>query len=356
MEIRDRHGHGWGFRCGGAWLLSAGLVGAWAGEVPPTVATRPQERQVERAAAESRDLNQWLLRIQNAPRKRAYVGTFVVMSSNGAMSSSRIWHACDGEQQVERIEALTGAPRSTFRKNDQVMTLLPQAQLVRIERRESLNAFPDLRHAADPALAHFYQVQVLGQDRVAGFDADVVLIKPRDDLRFGYRVWSERKSGLVIKTQILDGMGRVLEQSAFSEIDIDAPIRMDKIEQMMSSPPGFRVERPELVKTSLQQEGWALRQPVPGFQFMSCYRRSAAGGLEKTLQCTFSDGLATLSVFLEPPARSGAGVETRQDTQTAAGATQTLSRKVAGDWWLTVVGEAPQSTLRAFAQSLELRR
>jgi sigma-E factor negative regulatory protein RseB len=62
-----------------------------------------------------------LMRMHEASRRRAYVGTFVV-SAGGAMSSARIWHVCDGELQMERVESLTGEPRSTFRRNEQVLT------------------------------------------------------------------------------------------------------------------------------------------------------------------------------------------------------------------------------------------
>jgi sigma-E factor negative regulatory protein RseB len=68
-----------------------------------------------------RSVNDWLMRMHDASRQRAYVGTFVV-SAGGRMSSARIWHACDGEQQMERVESLTGEPKSTYRRNDLVMT------------------------------------------------------------------------------------------------------------------------------------------------------------------------------------------------------------------------------------------
>src|SRR6476620_2882212 len=89
------------------------------------------------ARAGERTVNEWLARMHDASRQRNYVGTFVVSSSNGSMSSSRIWHACDGNRQVERIESLSGERRSTFRRDDEVLTFLPETRTVRSERRES---------------------------------------------------------------------------------------------------------------------------------------------------------------------------------------------------------------------------
>ena len=174
--------------------------------------------------AADRSVSEWLMHMHEASRQHAYVGTFVV-STGGSMSSARIWHVCDGEQQVERVESLTGAPRSTFRRNDQVMTFLPESRVVVVEKRESLGLFPNLLHSNASSIAQFYSVLVTGQERVAGFEADVLQLRPVDSLRFGYRIWSEKKTGLVVKLQTLDGDGQVLEQSAFSELQLTVPVR-----------------------------------------------------------------------------------------------------------------------------------
>ncbi len=306
--------------------------------------------------AAQRSIGDWLIRMHEASRKRAYVGTFVVSSSTGSMSSARIWHVCDGDQQMERVESLTGAPRSTFRRNDQVVTFMPESKVARAEKRESLGLFPSLLKSSDSSIPEFYSARQTGSERVAGFDADVVQVQPKDGLRFGYRIWSEKKSGLVVKLQTLDTDGRVLEQAAFSELQLDAPVRMDKLARMMADTQGYKVEKPELVKTTALAEGWELRNPVAGFKPMSCYKRpAAAGAAESTMQWIFSDGLASVSLFVEILDRQ----RHAQEALLSSGATQTLTRRLSdksGEWWLTVVGEVPPQTLKAFAQSLERRK
>ena len=136
--------------------------------------------------------------------QRNYVGTLVVSSGTGAMSSARIWHACRGDQQVERVDSLTGAPRSTFRRNEEVVTFLPETRVARTEKRESLALFPNLLKPDETSIPEFYAARRVGADRVAGFETDVVQLVPRDSLRFGYRIWSEKKTGLVVKLQTLD--------------------------------------------------------------------------------------------------------------------------------------------------------
>jgi len=298
-------------------------------------------------------VSEWLMRMHEASRLRSYVGTFVVSSIGGGMSMARIWHACEGDIQAERVESLTGPPRSVYRRNEQVVTFYPEANVVRVEQRESLGLFTNLLKSSDVAIPDFYVARRLGVDRVAGYEADVVQLAPRDALRFGYRIWSERKSGLVVKLQTVDGDGHVLEQSAFSELSLDAPVRVDKLTQMMAAPSGWRVENAEVVKTTAENEGWQLRNPPAGFKPISCYKRPVAGqpAPPGSMQWVFSDGLAAVSLFIEP-------FDARRHTREglfASGATQTLARRVQ-DWWVTAVGEVPAATLRAFAQGLERRK
>lgn len=309
-------------------------------------------------AAESKFLNDWLQRLREASRKRAYVGTFVV-SSGGTMTSAKIWHVCAGDQQIERVEILSGAPRSIFRHNDQVVTFIPEHKLVRSEKRESLGLFLELLDAADTHLADFYKLKPEGVDRVAGVDTEIVALVPKDRLRFGYRVWTERRSGLVVKLQTLDTHGRLLEQAAFSELELDAPVKTDKLLRMMSKVEGYQLEKPLLVKTTASAEGWIMKVPVAGFKPISCYKRPftasnavrSVGPVTESFQWVFSDGLSSVSIFVEPLDRQ------RQYTEAALslGATHTMTRKV-DPFWVTVMGEVPMSTLLLFANGLERKK
>lgn len=343
-----------------AWLALSALQHA-AAQVPATgpvpASTAPASAAT---AAESRSINEWLSRMHEAARNRSYIGTFVV-SSGSTMSSAKIWHVCEGSQQMERVEALTGAPRSVFRHNDQVVTFMPDHKVVVSERRESLGLFPDLLQSTDHRIADFYKSRQEGVERVAGVDADVVALIPKDAMRFGYRVWTERKKGLVVKLQTLDADGKVLEQAAFSELQLDAPVKMDKLLQMMGKTDGYRLEKPVLVKTSASAEGWVLKSPVAGFRPMSCYKRPVAGSgaamsrqgavADEPIQWIFSDGLASVSVFVEPFDRQ----RHVRESALSMGATQTMTRQIDA-YWVTVMGEVPMATLRLFAGGLERKR
>lgn len=286
-------------------------------------------------------INDWLVRIHDASRRRAYTGTFVV-TVGADMATARIWHVCDGEQQMERVETLTGTPRSTFRHNNNVVTFFPETKVARSEQREALGIFPNFLKSNNSAIAELYNFKTLDSERVAGVDADVVQLLAKDALRYSYRIWTERKSGLVVKLQTLDVTGRVIEQAAFSELNLEAPVKMDKLAAMMSNTAGHKLEQVEMSKTTAVAQGWTMSRSVPGFTSMSCFKRPEA------VQWIFSDGLAAVSLFVEP-------FDRQRHTQEGAwsmGATQTLAKRL-DDWWLTAVGEVPAPTLKIFAQVLK---
>lgn len=325
----------------------------WAGALLLIAVTGVPAPAMAQAAAKepSRSLIEWLTRMHEASRHRAYQGTLVV-SAGPNMSASRIWHVCDGSQQMERVETLTGAPRTTIRRNNDVITFAPDSKTAWVEKRESLGLFPELLRTPSNAIPDYYDVRETGKDRVAGHQADRLEIVPRDKLRFGYRIWAEQKTGLVMKMQTLGEQGAVMEQVAFSELHLNAPVRMDALKRQMNDTRGYEVHKPAMKKTSAEAEGWRLKETVAGFASMSCHTRGVPGGAEPmSMQWVFSDGLASVSLFVETfdPQRHSA------EETAAVGATHSFAQRLDG-YWITALGEAPVATLRRFAQSLERTR
>jgi sigma-E factor negative regulatory protein RseB len=298
-----------------------------------------------------RTVNQWLARMHDASRQRAYTGTLVV-STGTAMSASRIWHVCDGKQQMERIETLTGAPRTTIRRNNDVITFAREEKVAWVEKRESLGLFPELLRTPANQIPKFYGVRERGVERVAGYLADVVDIVPNDALRFGYRIWSEQQSGLVLKLQTVDEGGQVMEQLAYTELQMDAPVRMEKLAKLMNDTRGYEVHRPVLLKTSPEKQGWQMKERVPGFLLIGCHTRAPeapqSSPAPDAVQCVYSDGLASVSLFIEPqrPERQG------DQALAVIGATHSMSWRF-GPYAVTVLGEVPPATLDRFARSME---
>ena len=335
-----------------ALTLGWGVPMAVAAESSASAAPLPSAQ----AVSVDLDVTQWMAHMRGAACRRSYVGTFVVISATGAMSSSRIAHACDGSLQVERVETLSGVPRTVFRRNGEVRTFFASSRTVRTDRSDTPALFPQPSVVAGTKLSQFYAVQRLGLERVAGRSADVLWLKPQDDLRLGYRIWADQETGLVMKLQTLSSNAKVMEQAAFSEIDWNASVKAEDLSRAMDAVDGFQRVSPEVRKTSAQEEGWVLRQPVEGFVPVQCYRRtlSVEAGARSVLQCLYSDGLASVSLFMESmDATRRGGVEVQE---VSMGATQMLARRAGEDTWLTIVGEVPRKTLHLFSKHWERSR
>jgi sigma-E factor negative regulatory protein RseB len=331
--------------------VAAGLVlaaGAMAGA--SLKAQTPQRDPL----VEARELKAWIERAQDAAMTKNFSGTFVLMSPAG-MTTSRITHFCDGPNVFEQLEMLDGVQRTQFRHNDLVHTVLPDRKLALMEKRETLNSFPQIIKSEKARPAEHYEFRVLGDERVAGHMSRAVFLKPKDNLRFGHRIWTEEKFGLVLKSQLLGPAGEVLEQIAFSEVNLGIAPQPERIKAAMRRVEGLRVEQVMASKVDAKAEGWQFRQSVPGFKEIACYKRQMRGdardvnGVSRSvLQWVFSDGLANVSVFVEPYVRD---LHVKEGVM-AMGATHSLTQR-RGDWWITVLGEVPAHALMAFAQSLE---
>ena len=306
-------------------------------------------------AVEPQEVREWLTRIHNAANQRNFQGTFVI-SSSGAMTSARISHFYDGTDQFERIEPLDGQARQVLRHNGVVHTVWPFDKVTLIEQRDVLNSFPSLLQDADDHVADFYDVNLQPAERVAGHDANVLMLKPRDEFRYGYRLWTDKQSGLLLRAEILNALGETLETSAFSDVDIGVRAQPDMVLLPMRKLAGYRVVKPQLTPTRLEAEGWKLRKTVPGFRQLSCVRRpldmlAPAGrksASNQLIQAVFSDGITNVSLFIEPYNED----RHPRPTITVVGATQTLMSRQ-GDFWITVVGDVPRVTLRAFYDAVD---
>jgi len=330
-------------------LALAGVVGVAA----PAVWGQANGPSVDDGAVQAREMRAWLLRIHEAASHRNFQGTFIV-SSNGGVSSARIAHYCEGPNEFERSESLDGQARHVYRHNDVVTTLLPATKTATIEQRAPIVEFPSLLQAGDDRIAEFYEVRRQGAERLAGHETNVLVVKPRDAYRYGYRLWADQATGLLLRADVLGDRSEVLESSAFSDVAIGVKPQPETVLGPIKKLDAYRVTRPMLTPTKLEAEGWAMRQSVPGFRQVSCVKRppdSAApdpGPDQQTLQTIYSDGLTYVSVFIEPyNAQRHA-----RPMLASVGPTQTLMQQK-GDWWITVVGDAPAATLRVFAKGLE---
>jgi sigma-E factor negative regulatory protein RseB len=308
------------------------------------------------AATPLADARSWLARIHGAANSANYQGT-MVFSAGGTLSSSRVWHYCIGEQTYERLEALDGRQQRIVRHNDEVHTLWPQTRLAVLEKRETLAAWSTTPQAVDPQALEQYELRRDGVARIAGREAAVLLLEPRDALRYAQRLWADQATGLMLRADVIgssaEGTRPVLESTAYSEIEIGVRPQPEAVLHAGRNLDGYRIVRPQQLRTTLEAEGWALVRPVPGFRLGGCVRRGmdTTGDEAPVLQAVFTDGLTHVSLFME----SYRPQIHRAEMQAQQGATATVMLR-RGEHWITVVGDVPPATLKLFADAVERRR
>jgi sigma-E factor negative regulatory protein RseB len=319
--------------------------------LPMAAAATPAAESIDTPA----DARAWLMRIHTAANQRNYQGT-MVFTAGGMLSSSRVAHFSVGGQSFERLEALDGRMQRVYRHNDAVHTLWSQSRVAVIETRNVATQIGSLTKVAEPRAAEQYELKAEGSERVAGRDAMVLLLRPRDELRYMQRVWADRATGLMLRVDVIGPAKAVLESSAFSQVEIGVRPQPESVLTPMSRLDGYRVLRPQQLATQLEAEGWAMVRNVPGFVLAGCLKRpldiTAAAGSQRVthqvLQAVFSDGLTHVSLFIEPfdASRHKVGLQ----AQIGATATMTLRR---GDFWVTALGEVPMATLKLFNEALD---
>lgn len=309
---------------------------------------------------DGREAQAWLKKIQAAAQKLNYSGTFVYQQGS-QMRTSRITHLLEGKSEIEKLEILDGKPREYVRNNDEVTCYVPETKTLLVEKRITQDVFPAILAANPSDLAEFYTVRKGETGRVAGYECQAVVLEPKDNLRYGYKLWAEKNTGLLLRAQTLNEKREVVEQIAFTQITI-GDLDRSRVKPSFPNTSSWRVENAVTSQASLS--GWTVKSLPPGFKKIREVRRmvsdvptSAALGPNATnmqpnqrevSQMVFSDGLAAISVFVEP------GSQSRTEGSMQQGALNIVGKRQ-GDFWLTIVGEVPSAAIRQVANSIEFK-
>lgn len=288
----------------------------------------------------------WLGRMATAGQRLNYSGTFIYQSGKN-FETSRIAHMSDANGEHERLEVLDGSPREVIRSNSEVRCVLPDQKTVIIDRPGTRRAFPSRLPVAFGGLAENYRIRKGSVGRVAGLDAQQIILEPKDDLRFGYQLWAEVQSGLLLKARTVDDRGEIVEQFTFSDVRIGGEIGSDAFRPRITKSSDWRIVQANGVEVRKEESGWALNAPLAGFSLVSVMRRPLGRDRGEALHMVYSDGLASISVFIEP--NDGARVE---PGPFASGAIN-IYKRVVGPHLVTALGEVPLRSVQRLGDAIE---
>ena len=286
-----------------------------------------------------------LQRMQKAARGLDYAGVYTYQQGSTVLST-RIVHVVDGTGERERVSLLDGTPREYIRHNDVTHCLLPEHKLVLKEQRDS-ERFPAVLFDDGGRLPAHYNLRVSeAVERVAGRSCHTLKLDPRDSQRYGYRFCADKETGLPLRAQTVGPEG-VLIQIVFNTLEVGADVAPEALTPAWNTKEWKVVELP-VEEVDLASEGWRIPLP-PGYQPLTQVARQMKAD-RRVKQLVASDGLATISVFIE--AYADTDDQPREIGLMRRGAVS-LYRKRIGDHWLTVLGEVPADTVRDLAHRTE---
>jgi sigma-E factor negative regulatory protein RseB len=330
------------------WLVPCALVGVLLSGVP-------------QRAYGADDPREWLQRMNKALATRNYDGTFFHISG-GRVETMRIVHRVRSGRVTERLQSLDGSGREFVRANDELTCYLPDQHTVLVEPQQNPGPFLGALPQFDSTVSDFYNIEGLPEAHIMGRPARVIAVNPKDQFRFGYRLWLDEKTAMPLKTQLCDSHGQVIEQIFFARLEMPENIPDSDLAPTVHTD-GMRWVRqgPSVDNASGALAAYRASQLPPGFRLTVQGAQTLGGASAPASHLVYSDGLATVSVFVEEQGSSDSSVPAAADAQTQppmqglarVGSGYAFSTIVQGHQ-VTAVGEVPAQTVEFIAHSVKI--
>jgi sigma-E factor negative regulatory protein RseB len=299
----------------------------------------------------------WLERMNHALTTLNYDGTFAHWEG-GKVEMLRILHRVQDGTVSERLVSLDGSGREFIRTGSSLTCYLPDKHVVLVEHTPAkvslLSGFP----AINGQTARFYDIKEVARMRFNRRGTHLITVMPRDQYRYGYRLWIDDSTAMPLKTQLCDARGNVIEQLVFANLRIRSHIP-DSAFRTGISTTGFqwlRNDSPSLKETVSQSATvWSADRLPPGFHMTVRAAQVMPGSPGPVDHLVFTDGLASVSVFVETThievtAGQGPVMESARVGSSYAFSTVVDGHKV------TAVGEVPAQTVRFIADSVKAEK
>ncbi|MEM9305108.1 MAG: MucB/RseB C-terminal domain-containing protein [Pseudomonadota bacterium] len=298
------------------------------------------------AEAQDRDVRHWLDRMALAVTNLDYRGS-LVYARGDALEAMQIFHRVREGQVEERLVSMSGIHREVLRNADGVRCIFPDRQSVVMDARIAEPWFPVIpsEQVADPGTR--YDFHLGNVERIAGMEAQVVEIVPKDQFRYGFRLWLEVDTGMLLKSLHLDRNGRPIEQLMFTDLEIGAMISDADLRPSVREEGFLQVTFPKTPDAGPPEESrsWRVARVPDGFTLRSHTQRGARAG-ENLEHLVFTDGLASVSVYVEPMPSTGILEGAKE-----LGSVNIFGAQVDG-YAVTALGAVPPATVRLMARSV----
>jgi sigma-E factor negative regulatory protein RseB len=229
----------------------------------------------------------------------------------------------------------------------------PEGKAVQDNHRPLGRCFPiDLLQRLNKA-SDYYTVTLGQHERVAGHNTKQLVMTPIDNYRYGYSLWFDKQTELLLQASLINLNGDALETFAFSSVNmnIDIPEQSLKPElkgnEMTWNRKQEKMKRNTIVNTS-GQSPWKFGFLPEGFELVTQKNRFKARNGAPIEQRVYSDGLNSISVFIEKIKAQHVHLHGRS----RKGVVNAFGTIISGHF-ITVVGEVPALTVEKVGASIE---
>jgi sigma-E factor negative regulatory protein RseB len=289
----------------------------------------------------------WVQKMSMAMRELDYRGEFVYLHEN-QLESMRISHYKDENGEKERLISLNGEAREVIRDNQNLTCIWPSSRKVVVDFSRK-NTFSPIFIPEDIArLEKFYEMKLLGKDRVAGMSTVIVHINPKDKYRYGIKFWISDENGLMLKSNLINEDGKVVEEVMFTSLklfDGDEKLVIDIMPKIDESFTLVRYHSGDSSKSFAADNSWQLSAAPGGFWRESVLKRQIPGTDLFVHQMVYTDGLSSLSIFIE-----------KQTSETTSGMSSmgavNAYIRIVNNHSVTVIGEVPAITVKQLAEAV----
>ncbi len=290
---------------------------------------------------------QWLAKMSTAVHTLNYEGTFVYLH-DGNMISMRIIHGAGPKGEQERLIALNGVGREMMRDPKVITNIQYQHSAEVVAKSRSRKPFPAGLLSNNAALDKYYNFCLCGEGRVADRLTRVVLVSPRDAYRYGYRLWIDEASGLLLRYELINAQGAPLEQLMFITLELHPapPAGLPDPDEGAAT----QSAAPRAEATSVPDKIWRITRMPEGFTQTEHGHRTLSSHAVPMEHIVLSDGLAAVSVFIEKLNGTPGFKGSRQ-----VGAVRAYG-SVLREHQITVVGGVPELTVRMIAESIQMEK
>ena len=299
-------------------------------------------------ATQLEEVQRWLEKMQHAAHMVNYEGTFVY-GQQGQLSSMRIIHRVTPEGEQERLISMDGTGREVIRDGNKVTCYLPDSNAVVVEKSRQTKQFPPEFPMKLDELKDYYTFSLMGSSRVAGHLTQGIKILPKDSYRYGHHLWVEKKTGLLLKTHLLDEHNKPIEQFVFTQVSFLDQIPDEQLVPAMDTQQFTWYEANDSSDKANKEEPDLNIAWLPGGfkQDMKRMQKMPTGGMP-VKHMMFSDGLSSVSIFIEE--------DVQHDPANLMGGSRMGGINAHGrrldDYHVTVVGEVPHLTVQKICDAI----